>query len=256
MAWNPDQYLKFAQPRFRPAQDLLAHIDAEDPQVIYDLGCGTGSGTQLLALRWELATIIGVDDSQEMLGQAARQQSRITWQQQSVAAWIPAQPADLIFSNAALHWLPDHSILFPRLMGLLAPGGVLAVQMPRNFGAPSHTLIAEAIRGGPWRSKLEHLLRSAPVGDPVFYYELLAPSASSIDIWETEYLQVLEGKNPVKEWTKGTWLKQFLDPLDITERSAFEEDYAWRVESAYPPQPDGKTLFPFRRLFMVVRKKC
>ncbi|MCX7173013.1 MAG: methyltransferase domain-containing protein [Proteobacteria bacterium] len=255
MAWNPSQYLKFAQPRFRPAQDLLARIDAEDPQLVYDLGCGTGNGTQLLALRWNLAKVTGIDDSEEMLGRAAKEQPLITWQQQSIAQWVPEQPADLIFSNAALHWLPDHADLFPKLMAFLAPGGTLAVQMPRNFGAPSHTLIAETIRGGHWRSRLEHLLRPAPVGDPIFYYELLAPSASSIDIWETEYLQVLDGKNPVKEWTKGTWLKQFLDPLDISERLAFEEDYAGRVELAYPPQPDGKTLFPFRRLFMVVQKK-
>lgn len=255
MAWNPNQYLKFAQPRFRPAQDLLARIDAEDPQVIYDLGCGTGSGAQLLALHWNLAKVTGIDDSQEMLERAAKEQSRVTWQQKNIAQWVPEQPADLIFSNAALHWLPDHSILFPKLMAFLAPGGVLAVQMPRNFGAPSHTLIAETIRGGPWRSRLEHLLRPAPVGDPAFYYALVAPSASSVDIWETEYLQVLDGENPVKEWTKGTWLKQFLDPLDIPERLAFEADYAGRVAAAYPPQPDGKTLFPFRRLFMVVRKK-
>ena len=255
MAWNPNQYLKFSQPRFRPVQDLLARVTVENPKNIYDLGCGTGSGTQVLALRWNQAKITGIDDSAEMLAQAARTEGNVTWEQKGVADWTPAQPADLIFSNAALHWLPDHATLFPKLMGFLAPGGVLAVQMPRNFGAPSHTLVTETILQGPWRSSLEHLVRPAPVGTPDIYYSLLAPEAAGIDIWETEYLQVLEGVNPVKEWTKGTWLKPFLDALPEPERGAFEEDYAQRIAKAYPPQQDGKTLFPFRRLFMVVEKR-
>jgi len=255
MTWNPAQYLKFAQPRFRPAQDLLARITAESPQTIYDLGCGAGNITQLLAERWPLAKITGIDDSEEMLAQAAKSQSNISWQQQSIAGWAPNQPADLIFTNAALHWLPNHAELFPRLMNCLAPGGVLAVQMPRNFNAPSHALVAETIRLGPWRSKLEPLLRPPPVGDPLFYYELIEPYASGVDIWETEYLQVLQGKDPVKEWTKGTWLIQFLEELDISERLSFEDDYAQRVAQAYPPQKNGSTLFPFRRLFMIVQRK-
>jgi trans-aconitate 2-methyltransferase len=254
MAWNPSQYLKFAEPRFRPAQDLLARITVDAPQTIYDLGCGAGNVTHLLAERWPSAAITGIDDSAEMLAQAAKKQSGITWRQQSIARWAPDRPAELIFSNAALHWLPGHAELFPRLMSLLAPGGLLAVQMPRNFNAPSHTLIAETIRVGPWCSRLEHLLRPAPVGDPLVYYDLLAPYAASVDIWETEYLQVLQGKDPVKEWTKGTWLKQFLDELDAADQPAFEEDYAQRLRLAYPPQRNGNTLFPFRRLFMVVQK--
>jgi len=137
---------------------------------------------------------------------------------------------------------------------MLAPGGVLAVQMPRNFSAPSHSLIAAAARAGPWRSKLEPLLAPAPVGEPQFYYALLAPLAASLDIWESEYLQVLSGEDPVKEWTKGTWLMQFLERLDAGERVQFEADYALRLRAAYPPLADGTTLFPFRRLFIVLQK--
>ncbi len=157
----------------------------------------------------------------------------------------------MIYSNAALHWLPDHQRLFPALVAQLAPGGVLAVQMPRNFNAPSHTLIAETVRSGPWRARLEPMLAPSPVGEPAFYYGVLSGLVAQLDIWETEYLQVLEGADPVKEWTKGTWLKQFLDALDEPQRSDFESDYAARLRHAYPALPDGKTLFPFRRLFMV-----
>lgn len=254
MAWNPEQYLKFAQPRLRPAMDLLASVALDAPRRVFDLGCGAGNVTRMLAQRWPDAEITGIDDSSAMLAEAAQVAGGITWREQSIAEWQPEVPADLVYSNAALHWLPEHSALFPRLMRTLAPRGVLAVQMPRNFGAPSHTLVEATARSGPWRSKLEHLLRPAPVAEPQFYYRALAPVAANVDIWETEYLQVLTGENPVKEFVKGSWLKQFLDALDPADRRAFEDDYARRVRDVYPAEADGKTLFPFRRLFIVATR--
>lgn len=255
MSWNPDQYLKFAAPRLQPAVDLLSRIPWGDPRTVYDLGCGAGNVTQLLAARWPSAAITGVDDSAEMLAKARAAVPGVNWVQRSLAAWHASQPADVIYSNAALHWLPDHQRLFPALLAQLAPGGVLAVQMPRNFGAPSHTLIAQTVRNGPWRSRLEPLLAPSPVAEPAFYYEVLNARAARLDIWETEYLQVLSGPDPVKEWTKGTWLKQFLDALPPSQRLAFEDDYAARLRIAYPPLPDGNTLFPFRRLFLIAVAK-
>lgn len=251
MSWNPDQYLKFAAPRLRPAIDLLAAVPAFEPRVVYDLGCGAGNVTRLLAARWPQADITGVDDSVAMLAKAATELAGVRWLRHGLADWRAHEPADLIYSNAALHWLPDHERLFPALLGQLAAGGVLAVQMPRNFEAPSHRLIADTVRAGHWRARLEPLLRLSPVAAPEVYYDLLAPQVERLDIWETEYLQVLEGADPVKEWTKGTWLKQFLDALDAPDRAAFEADYAARLREAYPMRADGKTLFPFRRLFMV-----
>lgn len=254
MSWNPEQYLKFSAPRLRPAVDLLARIDVTDPGRIYDLGCGAGNVTRLLVDRWPRAAIAGIDDSDEMLAKAARELPQVTWMNKSLADWRSEWPADVIYSNAALHWLPHHSLLFPKLLENLAPGGTLAVQMPRNFSAPSHTLIRETVLAGPWRDKLKYLLTPSPVAEPNYYYNLLAPAAKRIDIWETEYLQILDGVDPVKEWTKGTWLKQFLDALDGSEREAFESDYAQRLRSAYPQEECGKTLFPFRRLFIVLQR--
>ena len=251
MAWDPAQYLKFAGPRLRPAIDLLQRIDAESPATVYDLGAGAGNVTRLIAARWPAARIVGIDGSAEMLAKAAAENPQIKWQQADLAIWQPEQLADVIYSNAALHWLDDHDKLFPSLFAGLAPKGVLAVQIPRNFGAPSHTLITETARSGPWRQRLEPLLRPSPVAEPEFYYDLLAPLAASLDIWETEYLQVLDGENPVKEWTKGTWLTPLLAALDEPERSAFETAYGERVAAVYPPQGDGKTLFPFRRMFLI-----
>jgi trans-aconitate 2-methyltransferase len=253
VSWNPDQYLKFSQPRLRPALDLLARLALADPQRIYDLGCGTGNVTAALLQRWPNASITGVDSSASMLAQAASALPQVQWQQQSLDRWQADAPADLIYSNAALHWLPDHPHLFPRLVASLKPGGVLAVQMPRNFAAPSHTMIADTARAGPWRSRLEPLLLPAPVAEPAFYYTLLAPLARSLDIWETEYLQVLTGEDPVKEWTRGTALIPILERLSAAEQMQFESDYAQRLRSAYPRRADGTTLFPFRRLFIVLQ---
>ena len=251
MAWDPAQYLKFAGPRLRPALDLLQRIDREAPSSVYDIGAGAGNVTRLIAARWPAARIVGVDSSAEMLAKAAAENPGIEWQEADLATWRPDRPAEIIYSNAALHWLDGHDRLFRGLFAALAPKGVLAVQIPRNFGARSHTSITEAALAGPWRRVLEPLLRPAPVAEPDFYYDLLAPRAASLDIWETEYLQVLEGANPVKEWTKGTWLLPLLAALDEPERSQFEADYAARVAAVYRPRGDGKTLFPFRRMFIV-----
>ncbi|MFH1605052.1 MAG: trans-aconitate 2-methyltransferase, partial [Pseudomonadota bacterium] len=140
---------------------------------------------------------------------------------------------------------------FARLAGNIAAGGVLAIQMPRNFFAPSHTLIHELASSPPWRDALASTLRPVPVLAPEVYYKLLAGRVRSLDIWETEYLQILEGENPVAEWTKGTWLAPLLAALAPDARAAFEAEYRRRIAQAYPRQPDGKTLFPFRRLFIV-----
>jgi trans-aconitate 2-methyltransferase len=251
--WDPAQYMKFADQRLRPAIDLLSRIDVAEPAEIYDLGAGAGNVTRLLKERWPNARVTGVDASQEMLAKAAAARGDIQWQRADLATWRAPRPADVIYSNAALHWLGDHDRLFPALLSTLAPGGVLAVQMPRNFSAPSHTAISEAARSGPWRSTLEPLLRPAPVPDPSFYFGLLAPRAAAVDIWETEYLQVLEGEHAVREWTKGTWLRPLLDALGEPERRGFEACYTDLVDRAYPRRADGRTLFPFRRLFIVAR---
>lgn len=252
--WNPAQYLKFGAPRFRPAMDLLARIAIEAPGTVYDLGCGAGNVTRLLAQRWPNAHIIGVDDSPEMLAQAAKEAPAVVWRCQGIATWTPEQAVDVINSNAALHWLSDHRTLFSHLMRCLTPGGVLAVQMPRNFSEPSHALIRETVAGGPWRDRPAPLVQPSPVAPPEYYYDLLAPLAAELDMWETQYQHVLDGEDPVKEWTKGTWLKQFLDALDEGDRPAFEADYAVRLRKAYPRRADGKTVFPFRRLFIVARR--
>ena len=185
MVWNPQQYLKFSGHRLRPAVDLLMRIPDFEISTVADLGAGAGNVTNLIKERWPGATVVGVEGSAEMVAAGRKAAPEVEWQQQDLGAWQPAGKYDVIYSNAALHWLPDHEELFPSLMRKVEPGGILAVQMPRNFEAPSHLLIAETALNGPWRSRLEHLVTPPPVRGPWFYHALLARHSANIDIWET-----------------------------------------------------------------------
>jgi trans-aconitate 2-methyltransferase len=190
-----------------------------------------------------------------MLARALAEVPGVDWCCADISDWRPPSKAELIYSNAALHWLSDHEVLFPRLVSWLAPGGVLAVQMPRNFRAPSHRLIEEVVRAGRWRRRLEPLLRPEPVHEPIRYLDWLQPHAHPICIWETEYLHLLRGADPVKEWVKATWLKGLLDALDGEQKREFEAEYARLLRVSYPQRADGITPFPFKRLFIVAQKK-
>lgn len=255
--WNPVEYLKFSDHRLRPAIELLRRIPLDSPQVIYDLGCGTGNVTRLLAEHWNDATVYGLDNSKDMLQRAQAERGRISWQKANIGDWTPQEAPDLIYSNATLHWVPGHDELFPRLAGFLRVGGCLAVQMPLSFAAASHRLMRATLAGGgPGGCSLgTRALRDAVaqswVEDPRVYYDLLTDQSQNLDIWETEYLQILEGKDPVLEWMRGAGLRPIVNGLDDDEREIFLTEYRRRLRKAYPLRPDGRTLYPFRRLFIV-----
>lgn len=252
--WDPDQYRKFADHRLRPALDLIARIPQAKAETIWDLGCGAGNVTKLLAERFPGARVVGVDNSPEMLAKA-RAIPGIDWLEGDVANWSAPQPADLIFTNAVLHWIPDHERLAPHLLRQLRPGGVLAIQVPRNFAAASHAELSATARARRWRDRLASLTSLLGVATPPAYWRWLEPLSAALDIWEIEYLHVLSGENAVVEWTKGTAVKPFLDALPAAERADFLADYGARIAKAYPREPDGRTLFPFRRLFIVATRK-
>ena len=254
MTWQPERYLIFGDQRTRPALDLLARVPIAKATRVADLGCGPGNSTALLAERWPEAEIIGVDSSPEMLAEARASGVRAKWVEGDISAWTPDRPLDLVYSNAALHWLGDHAMLLPRLMDQLRANGVLAVQMPRNFEAPSHALLRETARNGPWADRLAGVLDRQPVAAPEWYYDLLGPLARALDIWQTEYLHVLDGHDPVLHWTRGTALRPIMQALDAEQFAAFEAAYAARLRQAYPRRVDGRTLFPFRRMFIVAQR--
>lgn len=258
--WDPQQYLKFGDHRLRPALELLARSPVDGPRLIYDLGCGDGQMARLMAERWPEATVIGLDNSPQMLEKAAAESSRVQWQEADIHTWQPAEAPDLIYSNATLQWLDGHETLFPRLLAALAPGGCLAVQMPLSWGMPSHWLMRETLANGgeggePLGSEtLRHSVARKWVLDAEEYYDLLVGKAAGLDIWETEYLQVLEGEDPVLEWVKGTGLRPILNGLAGAERECFLAEYARRLREVYPTRPDGRTLYPFRRLFLTATR--
>jgi trans-aconitate 2-methyltransferase len=265
MGWDPHQYLKFKGERLRPGFDLLAQVGDLPPGPIFELGCGTGPHARAMALRWPERTIVAIDKSPQMLAEAAAEPSTVRWLEADIAQWSAPEPAALIFSTATLQWLEGHEGLFPHLLAQLAPDGVLAVQMPRNFDAPTHALMRETAAGGPWADRLRPqttvgtgqgtLLRLDPVGPPAFYYDLLRPlAAGDLDIWETEYLHVLQGDDPVLEWVRGSALRPVIDALPKDVAQAFEREYAAKLRAAYPRRADGRTLLPFRRLFIVARR--
>lgn len=258
--WDPGKYLTFADHRLRPGIELLDRIPLTDPTLIYDLGCGTGELAQIISNRWPDANVIGVDNSPQMLAKAQTLSDRIEWVEADIATWQPDQTPDLIYSNATLQWLDGHDTLLPRLFAAVAPGGCLAMQMPLSWGLPSHRLMRETLAtGGPngapigppeIRQSLDHVW----VAEPAHYFDLLSPHAQTLDIWETEYLQVLEGENPVLDWVSGTGLRPVLNGLSPEDRDRFLPQYAAALHDAYPTRPNGQTVYPFRRLFIVATK--
>jgi trans-aconitate 2-methyltransferase len=256
-SWDAALYGRYAGERMRPALDLLKRLPADiRPTRIIDLGCGTGEITKALKEHWPDAEVIGLDNAAPMLDKARDLRSEIAWVDADIAAWNPERPFDLVFSNAALHWLDGHEVLFARLMQAISEGGLLAAQMPRNFEAASHRLMRETAEEEPWRYRLRPLLRAEPVMPPARYYDLLAPLATDLDIWETEYLHILEGDTPVLDWVRGSGLRPILDALtDSDERARFIARYQEKLAKAYPRRDDGRTLFPFRRLFLIARRR-
>ena len=257
--WDPNQYLKFADHRLRPALELLDRVPLAAPRVIYDLGCGSGHVTRLMSQRWPAAAVHGLDQSPEMLAEAASEPSPVHWLHADIRDWTPPEPADLIYSNATLQWVDGHRELFPRLMRHLAPGGCLAVQMPLSWDMPSHRLMRQTLEhGGPGGAPIGDAVvlaavRRKWVEDAEVYYDLLHPLGQRLDIWETEYLQVLTGDDPVLEWVKGTGLRPILNGLGEADRRVFLDGYRRALRDAYPQRAGGQTLYPFRRLFIVAQ---
>ena len=265
-SWDPGQYLKFADHRLRPALDLMGRIPLERPQVIYDLGCGSGNVTRLLSDRWPGASVIGMDNSPEMLEQAGSVRAgdlpgNVSWEHGDLADWRPSQTPTVFFSNAVIQWVPDHHELVPRLWNMLPSGACLAVQAPLSWDMRSHQIMRETLENGGHgggavgSAELRAAVGNRWVQDPDFYYDLLAPEADHLDVWTTEYQHVLTGDDAVLEWVTGTGLRPILNGLEDGDREIYLEEYRRRLNVEYPKRADGFTLYPFRRLFFVAVRR-
>jgi trans-aconitate 2-methyltransferase len=250
-AWDAGEYLRFADERTRPALDLLARLDLAAPRRIVDLGCGPGNSTALLRQRWPEADITGLDSSTDMLATARREHPGVAFVAGDIAAWAPAEPCDLVFANASLQWVGDHARLLPRLYAAVVPAGALAVQMPRNHDFATHALMRRVAAEGTWRDRLADARDPSPVKPPEFYYDCLAPLSRRVVLWETNYIQFMDGVPAVIRWLHGTGLRPFLARLDPVEQPVFLDRYRTLLAGAFPPQVDGKVLLHYPRLFFI-----
>lgn len=251
--WDAQQYLKFTDERTRAARELIARIALSEVREVVDLGSGPGNSTALLLERWPLAHLVGIDNSHEMLERARNDFPTLEWVLADVQTWRPPAPVDVLFANAVFHWLPNHVRTFQELMQQLRPGGVLAVQMPRNLEEPSHRLMREI--PGPWSPRFERLQPRSLVSSPSEYYDALALCSRRIDIWQTTYEHVMLDAPAIVEWVKGTGLRPYLEALsDDDERNRYLKAYTEAIDAAYPARTDGKRLFSFPRLFLVATR--
>jgi trans-aconitate 2-methyltransferase len=250
--WNPSLYMRFEDERMLAARDLLARVPLASAGVVYDLGCGPGNSAELLSRRFPDAEIIGLDTSDSMLDHARARLPRARFVKQDIADWAPAEPPQLIFANAALHFLPNHHKLFPSLAATLAPGGAFAVQMPSTGRESSHALMRMVAAEGPWSSRLVPIAKTRPmISSFEDYYEWLRPVAPRIDMWMTTYVHAFDGPEAIADWFAGSALQPFLEWLSDDERCEFLARYREGLRDAYPAQSDGRVLLAYPRLFMV-----
>jgi trans-aconitate 2-methyltransferase len=249
--WDPDRYLTFADERGRPFVELVARIAATGPRTVVDLGCGPGNLTGLLADRWPDASVVGLDSSPAMIEKARATDPRIAFDVVDLRDWTPGRPVDVLVSNATLQWVPGHLELLPQLVSSVAPGGWFAFQVPGNFDEPSHTIRAELAAEEPYAAHTGGV--AVPSShDPAVYLDALAGLGCRVDAWETTYLHVLTGPDPVFTWVSGTGARPTLQSLPDDLRPAFEAEFKARLASAYPRHEYGVVL-PFRRIFVVAQ---
>lgn len=252
--WDPDRYLTYADERGRPFVELLARVDAHVVRKAVDLGCGPGNLTTMLAERWPAAEVVGVDSSPEMIERArADQGGRVRFEVADLRTWEPEEPVDVLISNATLQWVPGHLDLLPRLVAMVRPGGWFAFQVPGNFDAPSH-VITHALGSEPPYADLAGDVAWPSSFDTAAYLRVLSGLGCEVDAWETTYLHVLQGEDPVFDWISGTGARPALQALDAEPalRSSYEEELKRRLRAAYPASDLG-VVMPFRRVFVVAR---
>jgi trans-aconitate 2-methyltransferase len=253
--WDPDQYLQFKRERTQPSIDLVARIPMDDPKTIIDIGCGPGNSTQILLKRWPHADIVGLDKSEKMIERARRDYPDQKWIVGDASAPDAGQSFDIVFSNAALHWIPQHALLLQRLFGLLQENGILAVQVPANQASPLYQAILRVSEAGAWSAFTKGREASLTHHSADYYYDQLALYSNEISIWETIYYHIMKSHQELIDWYRSTAMKPFLDSLPTdSDREEFENEILIECRNAYPPQRDGKILYPFKRLFFTARK--
>ncbi len=255
--WSARRYEIFRDERTRPVHDLLAVVPDRGVRTAVDLGCGPGNSTEVLVGRFGDASVVGIDSAPDMIATASRRCPGARFTLGTIEAWAaaPGPAADLVLSNAALQWVPDHASLLPRLADRVVPGGHLALQIPDNLDEPAQVAMRTVAEAGPWASRLRDAETArTPIGTADWHYGLLRPLSSSVEIWRTTYLHRLAGVAGVVEWFSGTGLLPFLSPLDARERAEFLARYRDAIVPSLPVHADDTVLLAMPRLFIVARR--
>ena len=253
--WNPDQYLQFRNERTRPSRDLVSRIELENPRSILDIGCGPGNSTEILGRRWPAAAVTGLDSSPEMIRKARQDYPEATWEVGDLTSIAPERRWDLVCSSATLQWVPDHQIVIPRLFGLVNPAGALAIQVPANNESPLHRAFQEVAARPRWRERTFQASRLLNYKPAPYYYDLLAPLASNLDLWETTYNHVIGSHAALIDWYRSTAMRPCLSQLSSdAERGEFEQEVLEACRAGFEMRPDGRVLYPFKRLFFIAYK--
>ena len=250
--WDPERYLRFADERGRPFVELIGRVAADDPRTVVDLGCGPGNLTGMLKQRWPSAQVTGLDSSAEMIATARDRDDGVAYDVADLRDWRPTTPVDVLVSNATLQWVPDHLALLPSLVEAVRPGGWFAFQVPGNFDEPSHTIRRDLASTPPYDAQTADVA-TPDAHDAATYLRALQPLVTSVDAWETTYLHVLHGEDPVFTWVSGTGARPTLQALDESLRPRFEEAFKRLLRAAYPDDGWGVVL-PFRRVFVVTQR--
>lgn len=251
-AWDAHLYQKFVSERTQPAIDLVSRLSIDDPKQIIDLGCGPGNSTEILRRRWPRANVIGLDSSSEMISAARERYPGQEWILANAETLEARQPYDIVFSNAAFQWIPNHDQLLPRLLDQVVEGGFLAFQIPSHVNSRLHQLILRVANESDWAHRMHEAKKALTIESPSFYYDLLEGSVSKLDIFEIEYCHAMENAAAIIQWVSGTGLRPFLEALETEDqKQRFIDLLNTHVAVAYPRQKNGSVLFPFRRLFVV-----
>lgn len=251
--WDPNQYLKFKRERTQASIDLVNKIHISyTPVHIADIGCGPGTSGQILLQRWPGSKLIGVDKSPAMIEKAKSDYPEQEWILADALQFNPGTAFDIIFSNAAIQWIPHHEILFEQLNTMLSDRGVIAVQLPEIHESSFGAIIDSVSRKKRWKKKTADCSELFTWHDYSYYYDLLADKMESIGMWETTYIHVMPSHQAIIEWAKSTRMKPYLDRLgDENDKKSFEKEILDEVKRHYPIRKNGHVLFPFKRLFFI-----
>lgn len=254
--WNPESYLKYERERTLPSRDLVKHIELDRPRRVIDIGCGPGNSTQILRDRWPGAEITGLDSSEEMIRKAKASFPTTEWILADAERWHPDSAYDVVFSNAALQWMSDQAAVVANLFGCLEEHGVLAVQVPLNVDSPLAKAVAKVAQSAPWRDRMADWDSRITYSDEAFYYDILSRLTRRVEMWITIYLHAMDGHQDLIDWYSSTGMRPYLARIESEEeKNRFRGQVLDECREEYPIRPDGRVIFPFKRLFFVATKE-